>query len=206
MLYYNFFISNGKTKSTRNKHRQYLKWLIILWMHPIHHAPSYAPSIWQDGSGIPNDSNVVIVPLQLRSYGTYYWTRLWILVSNSNQRIMHTHGHNIQYTQFLQYHTVRCHPWFNNLYWISICEVEGKGTISSAKHWFQDSNQEIHCHKLGSNTLWYIRRGSPEATSTSRHQHLPTSRHQHLQNKNVWSGRNQHSIKEFNFNLVFLVV
>jgi hypothetical protein len=34
MLYYNFFISNGKTKSTRNKHYQHLKWLIILWMHP----------------------------------------------------------------------------------------------------------------------------------------------------------------------------
>jgi hypothetical protein len=107
----------------------------------IHHAFSCAPSIWQDGSGVPNDSNVVIVPLQLRSYGTYYWTRLWMLVSNSNKKIMHTHGHNIQYIQFLQYHTVRCHTRFNYLYWISICEVEGKRTIASAKHWFQGSSQ-----------------------------------------------------------------
>jgi hypothetical protein len=34
MLYYNFFISNGKKKSIRNKHYQHLKWLIILWTHP----------------------------------------------------------------------------------------------------------------------------------------------------------------------------
>ena len=38
----------------------------------IHHVSSYAPSIWQDGGGIPNDSNMVIIPLQLRSYDTYY--------------------------------------------------------------------------------------------------------------------------------------
>jgi hypothetical protein len=35
MLYYNFFISNGKTKSNGNKHCQHLKWLIILWTHPF---------------------------------------------------------------------------------------------------------------------------------------------------------------------------
>jgi hypothetical protein len=38
-------------------------------------------------------------------------------------------------------------------YWISICEVEGKRTITSTKHRFQHSSQEIHCHKLDSNTL-----------------------------------------------------
>jgi hypothetical protein len=38
----------------------------------IHHVSSCTPSIWQDGGGIPDDSNVVFVPLQIRSYDTYY--------------------------------------------------------------------------------------------------------------------------------------